>query len=53
MSALLFLDYADEMELGTDIGLECIPADPLNPYSFLTPAAPKESVSTGIQRAVT
>ena len=53
VSALLFLDYADEMELGTDIGLECIPADPLNPYSFLSRAARKESVSTGIQRAVT
>jgi ornithine cyclodeaminase/alanine dehydrogenase-like protein (mu-crystallin family) len=53
LSALLFLDYAGEMELGTDIGLECIPADPLDPYSFLNPSARKDSASACIQESGT
>jgi ornithine cyclodeaminase/alanine dehydrogenase-like protein (mu-crystallin family) len=51
VSALLFLDYAREMKLGADVGLECIPADPLNPYSFLSPADQRKAGSPRIQRA--
>jgi L-lysine cyclodeaminase len=45
VSALLFLNHADDMQLGTDIGLECIPADPLDPYSFLSQAGKSQNVA--------
>jgi len=53
VSALLFLDHAREMQLGDDIQLECIPADPLDPYSFLSPAARSEAGSKRIQPTAT
>lgn len=39
VTSLLFLHYAEQFSLGTDIALECIPRDPKDPYSFLSPAA--------------
>ena len=50
----LILDYAETFGLGSDIDIECIPVDPLNPYSFLgksnfrNPFIDKEAVSTPI-----
>lgn len=48
-----FLEQAELLGLGTDVELECIPADPKDPYSFLSDSA-KRSVlpSTPIQKIV-
>ena len=53
VSALLFLDYANELQLGADLEVECIPTDPLNPYSILNPAVPSPADANRIQRTAT
>ncbi len=35
LTSKVFMDYAKEFGLGSYLELECIPADPKNPYSFM------------------
>lgn len=49
----LFLDYANEFKLGSDIDLESVPTDPLNPYSFLTHPLSEKTVCCRENKALT
>lgn len=36
VTGLLFMQYAEKLGLGTDMEIECLPADPKDPYSFMS-----------------
>lgn len=46
----LFMDLAEQLDLGTPVAVEAIPTDPLNPYQFLTDPA---EVATPLELAAT
>ena len=41
------------VQLGADLEVECIPTDPLNPYSILSPAVPSPGDANRIQWTAT
>lgn len=53
ITAKLFLSIAQEMDLGIDVEIECMPTDPKDPYSFLSKPITSRLVQSDPQVAET